>query len=143
MTFEQLLSAAALFVSLTLGAFVLLRDWWAKRHADTVLEVDVDDRIAERRRVELERLYERVEKLEGIVDRLEKSDTDKQKTINSQASELEKTNTLLSDLRTAFTAFVGRVERAWEDGHPKPSLTEQERSLLENTIPRNLLFKEH
>lgn len=105
-------------------------------------EIANEDKIAERRRVELERLYKRVEKLEGIVERLEKSDTAKQETINSQASELEKTNTLLADLRSAFTAFVGRVEKAWDDGHSKPSLTDEERALLENTIPRNRLFKE-
>jgi len=156
MEFEQVLSVAALLVSLTLGAFVLLRDWWSKRHGDRrvdveerALEVDVDDRIAQRRLGEIERLDELVTGLRSELDEMKKSvgelearDRKKQKTINTQANEIEKTNRLLSDLRTAFTQFVGRVEKAWDDGHPRPSLTAEERALLEDTIPRNRLFKE-
>jgi Mg2+ and Co2+ transporter CorA len=149
MSGEAWLGVVSLFCTTALGVLV----WNNQRrqaHAgersvdidEQTAEISNEDKIAERRRVELERLYLRVEKLEGIVERLQQADEDKQKTIDSQADELGRTNDLLSDLRSAFKAFVERVEKAWDDGHSRPSLTDEERSLLENTIPRNRLFKE-
>lgn len=92
--------------------------------------------ISEERRKELDRLYERVDKLEQIVQQLQESDRKKQRTINEQADELERTKQSLSDVRDLFARFVERVQTAWRDGHPMPVLTEEERAVLEDTRPR-------
>lgn len=91
--------------------------------------------ISEERRIELERLYLRVEKLELALADLQKRDEQKQKTIDTQAVDLERTTDALEGLRGLFVAFVKRVEQAWSDGHSMPTLTEHEQALLEMTLP--------
>lgn len=94
-----------------------------------------DDLVTKRQAAELDRLYARVDKLEETVKQLQQSDTAKQKTINDQADELERTNDVLSALRALFSKFVSRVEDAWTNQGPMPTLTTAERALLNAAPP--------
>lgn len=98
-------------------------------------EVERDDKIAARRLGELNRLYERVAVLEKTVQDLLERDKEKQKTIDTQADDLEKTNDALDSVRSLFVSFVKRVEKAWKAGHQMPTLTTDEQALLEMTLP--------
>lgn len=94
-----------------------------------------EDKIAERRLGELNRLYERVAVLEKTVEQLIERDKQKQATIDTQAGDLERTNDALDSVRGLFIAFVKRVETAWRDGHTMPTLSADEQALLEMTLP--------
>lgn len=98
-----------------------------------------EDKIAERRLGELNRLYERVAVLEKTVEQLLERDRQKQATIDTQADDLDRTNDALDSIRSLFIAFVRRVETAWKDGHTMPTLTEDEQALLEMTLPASRL----
>lgn len=95
---------------------------------EMVAEDNREDTISKRRYLELERLYKRVEKLEKQVGVLQRADRSKQKTIDSQAARI-------TQMKTMFLAFVERVEMAWQDGHTMPTLTAEERALLEDDEP--------
>lgn len=156
MTPGEIFTGLGILVSLAGVVFVYANQRRANQVSEKKLTVEEraadsaeEDRIAARRLSEIERLDDLVnglrvelDAMKKKIDGLEKSDREKQKTIDSQADELGRTNVLLSDLRSAFKAFVERVEKAWDDGHSRPSLTVEERALLENTIPRNRIFKE-
>ena len=142
MTGGEVMGAISLLVTLLLGLLVFRTNSRANKTSEKTLtlqeqnaEDDREDNIAERRRVELERLYERVDKLEQIVEQLRIRDVQKQSTINDQADDLERTNATLSDVRNLFSRFVDRVAQSWTDGHTMPTLTTAERTLLEDTIP--------
>ncbi|MFL2001424.1 hypothetical protein [Microbacterium sp. A1-JK] len=92
-----------------------------------------EDVIAERRRIELERLYERVAILEADIEGLKNSRQKQQDTIESQADEIERTNDVLSNVRHIFSEFVKRVQDAWAEGRTMPALTPEELKLLEDT----------
>lgn len=109
-------------------------------------EADRTDAIAQNRLKEIERLSGELkdlraefDKLRDTVEDLQKRDREKQRTINEQANELEQTNNLLADVRALFSRFVARVEQAWKDGHTMPTLTDEERELLESTLPKRAL----
>jgi len=89
--------------------------------------------IAKETADELTRLYKRVDKLEQIVEELQKRDRQKQATIEDQAAELDRTNGVLAAVRSLFVAYAARVERAWRDGHAMPVLTAEERAILEDS----------
>lgn len=142
MTGGEVMALISLIGTLLLGVLAFVTNRRANRTSEKKLtleeqtaEDDREDNIAERRRIELDRLYQRVDKLEKIVEQLRLRDEQKQTTINSQADELERTNELLSAVRILFSRFVGRVETAWKDGHTMPALTVDERFLLESTTP--------
>lgn len=148
MSAGDLLGFISLGVSLLLGVLVFVTNRRANKTSEKKLSVEEqeiednrEDVIAKRRKEELDRLYQRVDKLEKIVDELQRRDREKQTTIDDQAGELERTNRLLADVRRLFVRYTARVERAWADGHTMPTLTEEERALLENTIPRSDLDK--
>ena len=147
---EILLQWTPAIGSLLLVVFTALNARRANKTSEKKLTLDEqqaedtrEDAIAENRRVELERLYARVDKLEKIVESLQQRDAEKQETINAQRQELGRTNEelaqtvqLLTDVRKLFFAFVGRVEFAWESQHDvMPALTRAERALLEDTLP--------
>lgn len=144
MSAGEILGTVSIVVTLLLGILVFITNRRANRTSEKKLTLEEqqaaderEDGIAERRRVELERLYGRVEKLEEIVKQLQAADRKKQVTINEQADELERTNDILSDVRALFSKFVTRVEEAWASGKAMPTLTTEERRLLEDTIPRH------
>ena len=138
MSGDGILAGVSIAVTLLLWVLVFITNRRANQTSEKKVEIEAEDTIAERRRVELERLYLRVEKLERIVEELQKRDREKQTTINDQADELERTNEVLSDVRELFTRFVARVEVAWTSGHTMPTLTADERELLERTLPRRI-----
>lgn len=120
------------------------------RAAGRMQEESASDRraalIAKETADELARLYARLEKLERIVEELQKRDRQKQATIEDQAAELDRTNRVLAAVRSLFVAYAARVEKAWRDGHTMPVLTTDERAILEETVSREQLAqltKEH
>ncbi len=130
-------------ITLLIGVLVYLNARRQNRTGEKKLSLeeqqeanDREDVIAKRRAEELERLYERVDKLEKTVEALQEADREKQQTINYQADELQRTNQVLAAVRTLFLTFERRVREAWENGHTMPTLTSDERALLEDTIPR-------
>lgn len=138
----EILGWISICVTLLLGLLVWGTNHRANRTSEkklTLEEQTVADAashsISEERRVELERLYTRVDKLERIVEELQRADKRKQRIIGEQADELDATNRRLTQIRTLFSAFVSRVEQAWKDGHTMPTLTPEERALLEGAMP--------
>jgi uncharacterized protein HemX len=146
-----ILGGISIAVTLLLGLLVFITNRRANRTGEkklTLEEQQVEDQrhrsISEERRKELDRLYERVDKLETTVAELQKRDEQKQKTIDEQADkiddqadELERTNRVLSEVRRLFVKYTARVERAWKEGHTTmPTLTVEEKSLLEDTLTR-------
>lgn len=134
----EILALVSSLVALAGMVLVFITNRRANATSEKKVGLEAEDSIAERRRVELERLYLRVEKLEKIVEELQRRDRDKQRTIDDQADELERTNEVLEDVRALFTRFVARVETAWTSGHTMPTLTLEERELLERTLPRRI-----
>lgn len=146
MTVGETFTGVGVGVSLLGVLFVYLNQRRANKIGESVAEVETDDKIAARRLGEIQRLDALVKELrtdmnamKETITELQKRDTEKQETIDSQRDELEKTNEILSDVRKLFSAFVKRVEFAWESGHETmPSLTKAERDLLELTTPGRL-----
>lgn len=145
---NDVLPIVSIAVTLLLGVLVFITNRRANRTSEKHLTLeeqqeanDREDTIAERRRVELERLYQRVDKLEKTVAALQEADEKKQRTINDQADELERTNEVLTDVRALFSRFVTRVEEAWKNGHTMPTLTTDEWALLNDTIPKSTYLK--
>lgn len=133
------LGLISLIVTLLLGLLAVINNHRATKNNEKQSAVGQEDIIAKRRKEELDRLYERVDKLEKTVESLLKRDAEKQETIDTQRDELERTNEILSDVRKLFAQFVQRVEFAWDAGHETmPSLTKAERDLLEQTTPGRL-----
>ena len=141
----DILGGLSLLVTAVLGVLMWVNSRKQTGQGDRKITVEEqvaedarEDVIAERRRVELERLYSRVGKLEEEVQALKKSGEDQERTIKDQADELERTNDVLSNVRHLFTAFVHRVQVAWEQGHSMPTLTAEELRILEDTYqPRS------
>lgn len=150
MSGDTVLGGISLAVTLLLGLLVFVTNRRANKTGEKKLTLDeqqLEDQrhrsISEERRKELDRLYERVDKLEKTVAELQKRDEQKQETIDrqaekidDQADELERTNKLLSEVRALFMRYTARVERAWKDGHTMPTLTVDEKALLEDTLTR-------
>lgn len=135
------LGLISICVTLLLGVLVFITNRRANTTADKKLtfeEQQAEDTrhrsISEERRRELDRLYLRVDKLEKTVQELQRRDEAKQKTIDDQADELERTNALLGLVRRLFVRYTARVEKAWKDGHTMPKLTTEELALLEDTL---------
>lgn len=149
-------------VTLLLGVLVFITNRRANRTSEKKLTVEEqqaedvrEDMIAKRSASELERLYKRTDDLETTVAELQRTVTDlqeadrrKQKTINDQADELERTkdelhrtNQVLTDVRALVSNFASRVQEAWTNGHTMPTLTVDELSLLNDTIPKSTYLK--
>lgn len=146
MTVGETLTLVGVGVSLLSVLFLYLNQRRANKTNETAVEVETDDKIAARRLGEIQRLDALVKELRAdmnamkeTITELQKRDSEKQETINSQRDELERTNQVLADVRRLFAEFVARVEFAWESGHDAmPSLTKAERDLLEHTTPGRL-----
>lgn len=144
MTVGEVLTLVGTLVSFAGILFLYLNQRRASNINEQATEVETDDKIAARRLGEIQRLDTLVKDLRADMDamketitELQKRDTEKQKTINSQRKELDNTNAVLAEVRRLFSDFVARVEFAWESGHESmPSLTTAERELLEHTAPR-------
>lgn len=137
------LGLISITVTLLLGVLVFITNRRANTTQAkklTLEEQTVEDKrhrsISQERREELDRLYARVDKLEHMVEELQRRDEQKQNTINEQADEIERTNTVLGQVRRLFVRYTARVEQAWRDGHTMPTLTSDERALLEDTLTR-------
>lgn len=146
MTVGETFTGVGVGVSLLSVLFLYLNQRRANKIDESATEVETDDRIAARRLGEIQRLDALVRELrtdmnamKETIAELQRRDTEKQRTIDTQATELEDTNAVLSELRALVYAFVKRVEFAWTEKHEvMPSLTRDERDLLENTIPTRL-----
>lgn len=133
MNTAEIISCISLGITLLLGLLLFLTNRRANRTNEKKLTIEEqalkdarEATVADQRLEELNRLIPRVTDLEEKVERLEK-----QRTF---------LHTHISALRGLILAFVQRVERAWEDGHDKPTLTREELELLERTEP---LFGQH
>lgn len=144
MTVGETFTGVGVGVSLLGVLFLYFNQKRANKISETAVDVETDDKIAARRLGEIQRLDALVKELRAdmnamkeTIAELQKRDNEKQRTIDTQADELERTNEILSDVRRLFSEFVKRVEFAWEAGHETmPSLTREERELLEHTRPR-------
>lgn len=115
MTTGEIMPWVSLAVTLLLGLLVYRTNRGANRTNEKKLSIEEQiaedergDRIAERRRVELERLYERVEKLEALTETLKK--------------ELE----VIQEERDMIVKHVAVLEAGWPNPPgppPRPWLT--------------------
>lgn len=142
MSGDTLLSAIAIAAALSsaLLAFITNRRAAATKDKKLTFEEQIaantaSNLVSTERREELERLYGRVEKLEQIVEDLQRRDVVKQATIDKQADELDRTNRALAEVKRTFARYTKRVEDAWTAEHSMPALTGEELKLLEDTLP--------
>lgn len=100
--------------------------------AEVKATTEAEDRIAERRLTEIQRLDDRIDELRSEVDGLKEQIKKDGRIIDDQA-------TLIDKLRALVLSFVDRVEVAWREQHPTaPALTAAERALLDEVHPRGL-----
>jgi chromosome segregation ATPase len=144
-TGAELLTLASSVVALAGVVLMFVTNRRANATSEKKVDIEAEQSVAEMRLSEIKRLDDLVrslrldvDKLTKTVEELQRRDRDKQRTINDQADELERTNEVLSDVRELFTRFVARVEIAWTSGHTMPTLTADERELLERTLPRRI-----
>lgn len=128
MNTAEILSCVSLAVTLLLGILLFVTNRRANRTSEKKLTIEEqalkdakEATVADQRLEELNRLQPRIEALEAKVEELE---TDR-----------DFLSVLITSLRNLIRDFVQRVERAWEDGHEKPTLTVEELELLERTEP--------
>ena len=132
---EVLLQWTPIGVTLLLGIFTYVNVRRANKTSEKKVSVEEqqaedsrEDVIARRRAEELDRVYERIDKLEATVEELKESDRLKQITIEGLTD-------LLARVRSLFLTFINRVESAWEGGDKMPKLTEIELALLQDVYP--------